>query len=108
MILIIGGAYQGKSDYAKEHFNEYEVVRDFHKIVYELVSNDIDPCIWLEESLYRYKDKVILCDDIFCSIVPISKIERVWREELGRALAILSRHSDTVIRMFCGIPTIIK
>ena len=34
MILIIGGAYQGKFEYAKENFKEgHQIINNFHKYV---------------------------------------------------------------------------
>ena len=34
MVLIIGGACQGKTDYAREHFGgEWQIVDDYHEAV---------------------------------------------------------------------------
>ena len=53
-------------------------------------------------------DAVIIADDISCGVVPIEADIRLWREETGRALTALAACSDTVTRVFCGLPARIK
>lgn len=109
MILIFGGAYQGKLAYALERFNvtENDVYR-IDKWILELVQADIN----VEETVQKFindnPDAIVICSDISCGVVPIDAEQRKWREAVGRSLAMLSRKSDEVIRMFCGIPTRIK
>jgi adenosyl cobinamide kinase/adenosyl cobinamide phosphate guanylyltransferase len=125
MILIFGGAYQGKLAYALERFkaNESDVYKcgdDVNipkdkKIIYEidkwilaLVKNDID----IEKSIRQFIDgnrnAIVICNDISGGVVPIDPELRKWREAVGNSLAMLSRISDEVIRLFCAIPTRIK
>ena len=109
MVLIFGGAYQGKLAYAMERFGlaESDVFR-IDKWILELVRADAD----VEEAVGQFIDDnpgaVVVCDDISCGVVPVDPLMRKWREAVGRALAKLSRKSDEVIRLFCGIPTKIK
>lgn len=114
MDLIIGGAYQGKLSYACKTFG----------------LTDADICDCREENgdltrrcLYHYEeyvrrciregrpiapperaDAVIVADDIFCGVVSVDPEERLWREECGRALTALSLRSESVTRLFCGLP----
>jgi adenosyl cobinamide kinase/adenosyl cobinamide phosphate guanylyltransferase len=104
MKLIIGGAYQGMREYAVLRYPELEVVEDFHLKVFNMIKNGENPQKLLEDC----KDKVIICDDIFCGDVPVFQLARRWREELARVLAIAAAESDEVIRVFCGIGTRIK
>ncbi|MCL2704243.1 MAG: bifunctional adenosylcobinamide kinase/adenosylcobinamide-phosphate guanylyltransferase [Defluviitaleaceae bacterium] len=108
MILVFGGAYQGKTEYACERYAGMEIITEFHLKVLEMVKNGIDAVENIKISLPEYADKVIICDDISCGVVPVDAAARKWREELGRVLAILSKESDEVVRMFCGIPTRLK
>ena len=117
MILIFGGAYNGKLEFIKEKFEvsddeifyctdskiDYskKVISGFHKFTYSNVLNEIN-------SLQYIKDKIIVCDEISSGIVPLKKEDRKWREETGRCLQFLSKESSSVYRVFCGIPTIIK
>ena len=125
MILIFGGAYQGKLSYAMKRFRlaESDVYRcgddvsipENKKIFYEidkwilaLIKNDMD----VEQALWHFinnnKDAIVICNDISCGVVPVDPILRKWREAAGRSLALLSQESTEVIRLFCGIPTSIK
>jgi adenosyl cobinamide kinase/adenosyl cobinamide phosphate guanylyltransferase len=123
MILIFGGAYQGKLNYARERFGvtEHEVYRccdkdtavpGGKKVIYEiekwilaLIKADTDTAQKLQEFMENNADSVVICNDISCGIVPIDSMLRKWREETGRATATLAQQSDEVIRLFCGIPT---
>ena len=126
MILIFGGAYQGKSAYALERFGlaEQDIFRcgdeNIHmpenkKVIYEidkwilaLIKADIDVDEAVRLFIDQHKDAVVICNDISCGVVPIDPVLRKWREAVGKSLAALSRTSDEVIRLFCGIPTRIK
>ena len=123
MIIIIGGAYQGKLDYAKEEFGLDEsdiyhcdesypadfgkkAVNGLHKYIWYTVCNgqELD-----YENIYeKLKDKIVICGDISAGIVPMEAQRRRWREETGRLMAFLCKRSDRVIRVFCGIGTVIK
>lgn len=119
MDLIIGGAYQGKLDYAKERFHLTD------KDIYTCTANeDADVsrrCLdRVQEAVLRAlragrapeldfrPDAVILCDDIFCGVVPTDEETRAWREQTGRLLGELARRAETVTRVFCGIPQRLK
>jgi len=106
--LIIGGAYQGKTEYAREQYVGMDIVTEFHLKVLDMVKDGVDAVEKVKSSLPEYADKIIVCDDISCGVVPVDAVMRKWREELGRVLAILSRESDEVVRLFCGIPTRLK
>jgi adenosyl cobinamide kinase/adenosyl cobinamide phosphate guanylyltransferase len=104
MILIIGGAHQGKREYAKKNYIENEnFVVDFHLFVLDLIKKGVEPVEYIRDRLQEYKNSVIICDDIFCGIVPVDPTERKWRESLGRALAVIAEESDEVVRVFCGL-----
>ena len=104
MKLIIGGAYQGKREYAKKTYGENaKLTEDFHLFALDLIKKGVEPVSYIQENLTEYKDAIIICDDIFCGIVPFDPLERKWREGLGRALAFISSESDEVVRVFAGL-----
>ncbi|NMA37573.1 MAG: cobalamin biosynthesis protein CobU, partial [Papillibacter sp.] len=96
MDLIIGGAYQGKLDYAKEKYGltdsdifECSDKRDieFKACVHHLerftlycVKNNLNAvdifALWEK----KWKDCVLICEDISCGVVPIDPEMREWRE----------------------------
>ena len=124
MVLVFGGAYNGKLDFVKEKFsineddifycgvNEIDfskkVICGFHRFRYENILKDINSLQYIKENINFFKDKIIISDEISSGIVPLKKEDRMWREETGRCLQYLSKESSCVYRIFCGIPTIIK
>lgn len=124
MVLVFGGAYNGKLDFVKDKFNINEddifycgineidfskkVICGFHKFTYNNILNDINSIQYIKENINLFKDKIIISDEISSGIVPLKKEDRIWREETGRCLQYLSKESSCVYRIFCGIPTVIK
>ena len=122
IVLIIGGVYQGKLDYALKRFNaaENDIYRaDVHntdipngkKIIYEIdkwilamIKDGMDVSTNIKEFIAKNINAVVICNDISCGVVPVDPVLRKWRDEVGRAMAMLVKDSDEVIRLFCGIP----
>ena len=114
MILIIGGAYQGKTDFAKSKFNltdedifdctdktEIDTTKKCITHLEQYIKNNKEPFVPKE-------DQIIICDDIFCGVVPINPTDRAWREETGRVCARLSEEATEVYRVFCGLEQKLK
>lgn len=134
MDFIIGGAYQGKLDIAKRKFgiSEDEIFEcslgdggisigeneyiDFSKrCIYHIerfalycVRNGIEAKDYFEEHKSEWKDAVVICEDIFCGVVPIDPDMRAWREMCGRLCTYLVREADSVTRVFCGLEQTLK
>ena len=121
-ILIVGGACQGKREYAQKAFglNEREIlpwneereaascIADLHLRVRACLEKGLTQQEVLEKLLPFCRGKIVLCDDIFCGVVPLDALERQWREVTGRLLCRLAQEADRVIRMQCGLPQAIK
>ena len=118
MELIIGGAYQGKLEYAKNALGITEAD------ICDCAAEDIDfgkRCLYHYEQ-YLYKcagrdeapvlptriDAVVIADDISCGVVPIDPTVRAWRELCGRTLTAIAGKSETVTRLYCGIARSLK
>ena len=126
MILVFGGAYQGKLRYALGRFgyNDDDVflcddsdacIPGGKKIVYELdkwllalVRAGADTDLAVRQFISDNMGAVVIINDISCGVVPTDPVERIWREAVGNALAVVAGESDEVIRMFCGIPMVLK
>ncbi|WP_411170721.1 bifunctional adenosylcobinamide kinase/adenosylcobinamide-phosphate guanylyltransferase [Clostridium sp. MB05] len=128
LVLIFGGAYSGKLHWVKDNFNIKEaeiyycgssnnskeidfskkVINNFHKFTYEITLDDKDPLEYIIDNEKLFDNKIIICDDISEGIVPLKKEERLWRENTGKCLQYLSKKSNKVYRIFCGIPMVIK
>lgn len=123
MILITGGAFQGKTAYAWTHFNSEstdgavcafdaaesaKILTNYHLLVRRLLESGIDSDSFTKEFCDGNPECIVLLDEIGSGIIPMEKSERIWRESVGRAGCILAEHSERVIRLICGIPTAIK
>lgn len=123
MVVIFGGAYQGKIDFAKETFNiddsdifyctedlgiDYskKVIADLHKFVLKCVKEGFEA----KEILGNHdlSDFIFIMDDVSQGVVPMDKDLRAWREMAGRTMLYLSKEADSVYRVFCGLGQQIK
>lgn len=123
MILIIGGAYQGKLDYARQQFQlSSSDILDCTQLTSELCQKPLTAkCIYHYEAYIEQcllaniepqtafsPDQIVIADDIFCGVVPIDSHLRAWRETCGRTLTALAIDAQSVIRIFCGLPLKVK
>ena len=120
MILIIGGAWQGKLDFAKEAFGitDADVFTctdgeiDFSKRciygVEEFALHHPDPIGYFKEHREQWQNSIVILRDIFCGVVPCSEAERAWRQKTGRLAQYLSREATRVSRVFCGLEQRLK
>jgi hypothetical protein len=124
--LIIGGEYQGKLDYALRrfgyppcgvHYCEYAdarlrtdkpVIYKLERWVLEALHAGLDPSAEFRALLPELTDKIIICTDMTCGVVPSDPATRAWREASGRAAAAAAEAADEVVRLFCGIPSVLK
>lgn len=111
MVLVIGGCYQGKTEYVKKHFNEnYVIVEDYHQKIQKQLEEGKDPFVEFdrlieEEDLNRL---VLICDEVGAGVVPMEQKERIYRETVGRICCKAAQLSEEVIRVYAGIGTKIK
>lgn len=125
MTLIIGGAYQGKTEFAVNTFGflESEIsdgcdkietllsakcIRNFENFVFTVAEKDKDPIDETAKILSRNPDVVIIMNEVGGGIIPIEKAERKKREAAGRIGCMLAEKAETVVRLVCGIPTVLK
>jgi len=126
MILVIGGAYQGKLAYAQERFSltdtdvffcndvdsaipqNKRIINELDKWILALLRADKDVQEQTKQFVEKHGDSIVICNDISSGVVPTKALFREWREAVGRSLSEMARGSDEVIRLFCGIPTRIK
>ena len=107
MILIIGPMFSGKRETAMQllHCGEAELAEHCVCDVQELAAfrEDIEA---LADELAVYE--VLTAAEIGCGVVPLDPAQRAARERAGRLACLLAERADTVVRVFCGIPKVIK
>ena len=120
MILVIGGAYQGKLDFAREAFGlrEGEIHTcgageiDFTKrCIYRLEAFTLahpDPIACFQAHWDQWQDSILICQDISCGVVPLGAENRAWRQKTGRLCQYLAGEADRVSRIFCGLEQRLK
>ncbi|MCM1226362.1 MAG: bifunctional adenosylcobinamide kinase/adenosylcobinamide-phosphate guanylyltransferase [Clostridium sp.] len=125
MIFIIGGSYQGKTDFTVNNFgldiseitegtqslNELEkaiCIRHFENLVSSAIKENKDPLKLTANLLSVNPDVIIIMTEIGSGIIPIEKSERIYREFVGKTGCLLAEHAQKVIRLTCGIPLVIK
>ena len=120
MILIIGGAYQGKLDFVKNQFGitEEDIYNceageiDFSKrCIYgieKFTYTHPDPACYFKENREQWRDSILICQDIFCGVVPLGMENRSWRQKTGRLCQYLAAEATQVSRIFCGLEQRLK
>jgi adenosyl cobinamide kinase/adenosyl cobinamide phosphate guanylyltransferase len=126
MILIFGGAFQGKLEYVMEKYElednqvftckgdkieiDYSkiIIDNLEEFVYACTKEGVESKEILLKNMDKLKDKIIICDDISQGVVSLDKTERAWREMVGRTMLMLGKESKEVTRIFCGLPDKLK
>ena len=126
MQLILGGANQGKLEWVLHHSGytaeqvadgetipldtlpDKPVLDHLHRWIFRLMQAEADPAAALEAYLQRILDALLVCDEIGCGVVPIQPQERQWREQTGRLCCLLAKRAERVVRVFVGLPMVLK
>ena len=112
MILIIGGAGQGKLDYVprKTGYAPEQVARTPEEAERLPIFDGVERWPGLdEERLLSANPQIILiCGEVGCGVVPMDPAQRAWREAVGRLCCRLAAKAERVERIFCGLPMTLK
>ncbi|MFV0343761.1 MAG: bifunctional adenosylcobinamide kinase/adenosylcobinamide-phosphate guanylyltransferase [Anaerocolumna sp.] len=126
MILITGGAYQGKTEYALNYLGydkvdlidggtcnldeiyDKPVITGFHLYIKRLIKEGIDTLELMNTIRMKNPDITIIVNELGCGVVPMDAFDRNYRETVGRICTVAAREAKEVHRVFCGIGTVIK
>ena len=114
MVLILGGMAAGKRTYAREALgysdaDMADAVLDGRPVIYNvqnLVGRDPERSMALLDALA--KKEAVICNEVGGGIIPMSPEGRAAREATGRLCIELAKRANKVVRLVCGIPTILK
>lgn len=117
MILVTGGAAQGKLAWALAHSgytaeqaspslaDPAPILTRLEETVRAALARGEDPMALLPALLGK---EYVLCRDVGCGIVPADPSERRWREETGRLCCGLAEGAEGVVRLWWGLPQWLK
>lgn len=107
MVFVTGPLYSGKKTFVKEwmHWDKETLSQNAVWDVQELAAECEDLELLTEE---LSKKQVVIATEVGGGIVPAIPEERAAREAAGRLSCLLAKKADLVIRVFCGIPTVLK
>ena len=124
MRMIIGGAFQGKMEYAQKEYpgirwvdgaacSEEELLQGegvdhFHLYIRKSMEKYEEMRLFADRIIRENPQIVIITDEIGYGLVPIDAFERRYREETGRICTRLAAFSERVDRVVCGIGLPIK
>ena len=122
MIFVIGPLFSGKQDYIMQALGWSETdflekaVRDVQNLAAEAaeaVETSPSPLDDLQEKLRSLADRlsqkeVVIATETGCGVIPLDPGERRNREAAGRLSCLLAERAETVVRICCGIPQVLK
>ncbi len=124
MVLIIGGAWQGKLETAKREFGLRDedvftcsgaeidfakpCIRHLEDFTLACAERGLDSVDYFKRHEAEWSDSVLICRDIFCGVVPVDPVMRLWRNETGCLCQYLASRAERVSRVFCGLEQRLK
>ena len=126
MNLVIGGAFQGKRAYTfrtfcleqpewtdgknceLEELFTCRAIYDFHEYLRRGLEAEWLTDDFVEQLIQKNPDILIVSNEIGYGIVPVTAVEREYREMVGRICTALAVKAQEVHRVTCGIGMVIK
>ena len=107
MIFVTGPLFAGKRRYiqAALGLTQEEFARKAVWEVQDLAADAPDLPALAAELAQR---EIVIATEIGGGVVPIDPAQRVAREAAGRLACLLAARADTVIRVYCGLPQVLK
>ena len=107
MIFVTGPLFSGKREYirnalrlSQEEFSK-KAVWDAEQLA--AGAPDLET---LAEQLAAHE--IVIASEVGGGVVPVDPAERAAREAAGRLACLLARRADTVVRVVCGLPQVLK
>ena len=107
MIFIIGPLYSGKRAVAASILHcKVEELSNFAVWDVQELAAKAENLEMLADELSHYK--AVIATEIGGGVIPVDASERAAREAAGRLNCLLAERAETVVRVFCGIPLVIR
>ena len=86
--------------------NDSVIINHLHLWVKDLLSEGMEESevqstilSWVE----THPNTILICDELGNGIVPLEKMDRIWREQTGRLMIELAKQAERVERILCGL-----
>lgn len=107
MIFVTGPLFSGKREYIQNalHLSPEEFAA---RAVWdaERLAADAPDLEKLAEKLAARE--IVIASELGGGVVPVDPEERADREAAGRLACLLARRAETVVRVVCGLPQVLK
>ena len=106
MIFVTGPLYAGKRACIRTLLNLSE--EEFSEKAVWDVQNLAEPGQAEQLAIKLSEKEIVIATEVGCGVIPIDAREREKREAAGQLACALAARADTVIRVCCGIPQLLK
>ena len=107
MMFVTGPLYSGKRDWAQAHLHCSRKELS-HRAVWDVqnLAAGCEDLNALADRLAQYE--VVIATEVGGGVVPMDPRQRADREAAGRLACLLADRAETVVRVFCGLPILLK
>lgn len=126
MILVVGGAFQGKKEYVmqnwglsedmladgrscdRERLFQAKAILHFHEYLRRCLQEQQSIHILIQELVSRNPEVIVIANELGYGVVPVDAFDREYRETVGRTCCMLAKEAQEVHRVVCGVGMVIK
>ncbi|SDB20249.1 bifunctional adenosylcobinamide kinase/adenosylcobinamide-phosphate guanylyltransferase [Eubacterium oxidoreducens] len=109
MILIVGGAFQGKEALARKMCPDTsQIYLNMQDVILEWMKEGKDPYLEADVFMNTHPDSVITLEEMGSGIIPMDAFEREYREVCGRIGCRWAMRATAVYRVIMGVAMRIK
>ncbi len=107
MIFVTGPMYSGQPEYVMERMGWTRAqLEEQAALEVQTLAADAADLEALADQLSHYP--AVTASELGGGVVPVDPEERRVREAAGRLACLLAARADTVVRLCCGLPQILK
>ena len=86
--------------------NDIVIINHLHMWVKDLLREGMEEAAVQSTILSwvaTHPNTILICDELGNGIVPLEKMDRIWREQTGRLMIELAKQAERVERILCGL-----
>ena len=86
--------------------NDIVIINHLHMWVKDLLREGMEESevqLTILSWVSTHPNTILICDELGNGIVPLEKMERIWREQTGRLMIELAKQAERVERILCGL-----